>query len=141
LNSKTFWPKIDFVWSIKLSEIEIDLKLVKAKFTRDETEHIVRDLLIETKQALAKLTSDQETKMVLIMSNPSGHFTVTQLFSSFKRGTPEHDFLRTLRDAQFIRPDQSGLWSANSRIVHKPFGKSVWDKFGKKELLDGKNMT
>lgn len=120
---------------MRLTDIEIDLKLVKLKFKSDELEKILADVLTEMRSITTGLGVDECEKLRTIMAKPSGTFAVTDIYPTFSRGNPEHEKLRRLRDAQFIRPAGGGRWHTESRIEIKPFGKMMWEKVGEQKLF------
>src|SRR5262245_47259299 len=101
---------------MRLTEIEVDLKLAKFKFKVDEIEQTFDSLLDEMQSITKGLGPDEREKLRRIMSQESGSFLVTDVFPDFRRGSAAHDTLRRLRDAQFIRPVEGGPWQADSHV-------------------------
>src|SRR5262249_31747678 len=52
-----------------------------------------------------------------------GKVRVKDIYPNFKRDTPAHEVLRGLRDAQFIRPVDSGRFHPDSVLQMKQFGR------------------
>ncbi len=117
---------------MKLKEIELDLKLVKLKFTKEELDKTLSQLFEEMKIMVSRLSSYERNKLKQILAKPSMYYEVKEIFPEFLRESGNIDFstLRKLRDAQFIRPHDRGKWRGHKKIEIKAFGKIIWDKLG-----------
>jgi len=122
---------------MRLKEFEIKLGFLTLKFEPREVEVAFEGFLSEMRTIVAILSEDQRTVLRRIMSAMADSLTVQDVFPKFQRGTPEHETLRRLREAQFIRPKGGGPWRAESQIEVKPFGRLMWDKVGEEQLFSG----
>jgi hypothetical protein len=120
---------------MRVTEIELDLKIIKVTFKNDELERTFAAVLDEMRSITARLGEDEKRKLEDIMSRPSGSLLVADVYDDFVRGNKRHDALRAMRDAQFIRPVGGGPWEENKRIEIKAFGRLMWEKVGKNELF------
>jgi hypothetical protein len=120
---------------LRIKEVELDLKILKLKFEPEVLEATLADLVTEMRKIVSALRVDERDILRKIMAHPSGSLLVTDIFTSFKRGTEKHQTLRRLRDAQFIRPAEGGPWEAHKHIEIKAFGKVMWDKIGEQKLF------
>lgn len=120
---------------LRIKEVELDLKILKLKFEPEVLESTFADLVAEMRKTVSGLRDDERVVLRNIMSQPSGSLVVADVFGGFRRGTEEHQTLRRLRDAQFIRPAEGGPWEAEKHIEIKAFGAVMWNKIGEKTLF------
>jgi hypothetical protein len=120
---------------IQLSEVTLNLGFVSVKFKVDELDSSLKSIVDEMRTIASSLQPDEREKLRELMSKASGTLKVTDIYPHFQSGTPEHDTLRRLRDAQFIRPLERGRWRPDSHIEIKIFGKLMWEKVGEDKLF------
>jgi hypothetical protein len=120
---------------VKISAFSINLGFISVTFKGEEVNETLTALIQEMQSITSGLQEPEQDILRRIMANPSGKLKVNDLFPGFSRGSKDHDTLRKLREAQFIRPVGSGRWRAESTVEIKQFGKMMWDKIGENQLF------
>ena len=118
-----------------VKEIELNFGVVRFKLGPDDVRPVLDEILKEMRRILQHLTPAEQKILHKIMASPSGSIAVVELFPGFQKESKEHQTLRALRSAQFIRPVRGGSWSSGKKIEIKTFGKLMWDKVGEKRLF------
>jgi hypothetical protein len=120
---------------LQLSEIALNLGFLSVKFKVEELDQTLTSLVNEMRSITSTLQEPEREVLRRIMNNPSEPLTVSHLFPGFVRESYEHNSLRKLRDAQFIRPQGGGRWEGRKIVEVKQFGKLMWEKIGEKTLF------
>jgi hypothetical protein len=86
-----------------------------------------------------KVPVAERRRILETVEKRSGSITVGELFPDFSRDSPEHkspehEYLRLLREAQFIRPVEGSTWRPEKRIEMKRFGAFML-QFGRDQIL------
>jgi hypothetical protein len=100
----------------------------KVIFGRRETYDALNTIIQEMKSLSDRVPVEERRRILDTVEKRSGSVIVTDIYPYFKRGSKEHDYLRALRDAQFIRPVRSGRFEGDRVLEMKAFGKIMLDK-------------
>lgn len=90
-------------------------------FSGEEIDSAGKDLLSAIGTLLENMTNE-ERAVIEHVRNTFEPLTVDQLFPSFRRGTKEHNLLRSLRDREILRPVEGGKGEGAKHVVFKPLG-------------------
>ena len=123
---------------VKIKDVKVNLGFMSVTFVEDELEDALKDFVEEMRNITGEL-GQLEIKALDKIMNTDKELSVTDIFPDFTRGSLEHETLRKLRDAQFIRPLQGGRWKSDKTLMKKPFGVLMWKKIGKEKLFQGKS--
>jgi len=120
---------------VKIKDVKVNLGFMSVTFVEDELDETLASLVEEMRIITKDLSTGEQDILHKIMGSASP-LLVSDVFDGFERKTKEHETLRKLRDAQFVRPKERGTWRANKHIAIKPFGRVMWDKIGPKQLFN-----
>ena len=120
---------------IRLDSIDINLGIFKFGLKIDDVKATLESLVEEMTTLTHKMSAEDRDLLEKIMAAESCSLRVSDLCEAFVRDSSFHDSLRSLREAQFIRPAVGGRWRGNSIIQIKPFGAIMWKEVGPKKLF------
>lgn len=104
-------------------EFEFEWGTLKLRMKGSEADRVLQALIQEMRVLIDKVSAADRRLVLTKVEAGDGTVQVKDIYPNFRRNTPEHDVLRGLRDAQFIRPVGSGQFHQDSTLQMKQFGR------------------
>jgi hypothetical protein len=105
------------------SDLEVDWGDLKIRLKGGQAEQMLESLFQEMRALIDSVPSPERQRVLKRIEFEEGRIRVQDIYPNFKRETLEHNYLRSLRDAQFIRPFSRGRFHPDSLLQLKQFGR------------------
>jgi hypothetical protein len=116
---------------------EFGIGVLKFRLASSEAQRALQEFFADMKDLIDKVPPAERQRVLPVVESRDGSVRVEEIYQGFQRESKEHEYLRALRDAQFIRPVRGGRFEADKTLGLKPFGRLML-RHQREYILTGK---
>ncbi|HWO10582.1 MAG TPA: hypothetical protein VNN80_13915 [Polyangiaceae bacterium] len=116
-------------------DLVVNVAGVEIRLSAGEAKDALQEVFAEIDTVIAEQLTDEERQLFLRILESRRTVEVNRLLPGFARDTPEHQWLRALRGAYFIRPAEGGPWRRDKHVEVTTLGRLV-GKFKRDALIN-----